>query len=113
MLQDSDEIIKDLQYKISNEVMAQTYEQFYKNLPIFLDEKDYRHIESHLSNDSLKVIVERNYRTLLSPSGVFLGKFLQKDPLSITALALRKIQDLQFDPNFQTNEGYIQTLDQK
>ena len=105
--------IKELNYKVSDELMMQTYGTFYNNLPIFLEEKDYKKIEGFLAVDSIKNTLRSNYRTLLSPSGMVLGRYIKRDPLNLTPLALKKIQSLQFDENFEVNEGYIQTRDKK
>lgn len=107
------EYIKELNYKVSDELMMQTYGTFYNNLPIFLEEKDYSKIEGLLAPDSIKATLRSNYRTLLSPSGMVLGRYIKRDPLNLTPLALKKIQSLQFDENFEVNEGYIQTRDKK
>lgn len=105
--------IKELTYKVSDDLMAKVYDTFYDHLPIFLEEADYQKIEGFLNPDSLKDIIKNDYKTLLSPSGVVLGKFIRKDPINLTPLALKKIQNLQFDENFEVNEGYIMTKDKK
>lgn len=105
--------INELTYKVSDDLMAQVYGTFYNHLPIFLEEQDYKTIEGFLDPDSLKDIIKKDYKTLLSPSGVVLGKFIKKDPINLTPLALKKIQNLQFDENFEVNEGYIMTKDKK
>ncbi|MDI1356449.1 MAG: 1-acyl-sn-glycerol-3-phosphate acyltransferase [bacterium] len=105
--------IKDLNYKVSDDRMSRTYATFYEHLPVFLEQEDYRHLNNCLSDDSLRAILQRDYYTLLSPSGVILGRFIKRDPLHVTPLALKKIQGLQFDANFEVNQGYIQTKDKK
>ena len=108
-----DGYIKELTYKVSDDLMTTVYDTFYDHLPIFLDENDYTKIEGFLNPDSLKNSIKNNYKTLLSPSGVVLGKFIQKDPINLTSVALKKIQNLQFDENYEVNEGYIMTKDKK
>ncbi|WP_317898313.1 1-acyl-sn-glycerol-3-phosphate acyltransferase [Aurantibacillus circumpalustris] len=113
LLNTNKDFIKELNYKVSNELMMQTYGTFYENLPIFLEEKDYQKIEGLLIRDSVNSTLKSDYRTLLSPSGMVLGRYLKRDPLNLTPIALKKIQSLQFDENFEVNEGYIQTKDKK
>lgn len=105
--------VKDISYKVSDDLMMQVYSTFYQQLPIFLEEKDFERIEHFLQPDSLKAILKNDYKTLISPSSVVFAKFIQKDPLSITALALKKMERLQFDENFEVHEGYIMTKDKK
>lgn len=106
-------LLKDLTCKVSDNLMQQVYNTFYEHLPLFLTETDYQRISNSIQPDSLKTIVANDYKTLLSPSGIVLSKFIRQDPLNITALALKKMQDIQFDDNFEVNEGYIQTKDRK
>ncbi|MFY9310708.1 MAG: 1-acyl-sn-glycerol-3-phosphate acyltransferase [Bacteroidia bacterium] len=104
-------LIKDFTYKVSDDLMQQVYGTFYEHLPIFLEEKDYLKINGLLQPDSIRETLKNDYKTLLSPSGFALGKFIRQDPLSLTALALKKMQSIQFDENFEVNEGYIMTKD--
>lgn len=105
--------IEDLNYKVSDDVMLQTYNVFYNNLPVFLEAKDYPKIGQSLYADSVKATVKADYKALLSPSGMVLGRFIKRDPINLTPITLKKIQDLKFDENFEVNEGYIQTKDKK
>ncbi|MBL7931245.1 MAG: 1-acyl-sn-glycerol-3-phosphate acyltransferase [Bacteroidia bacterium] len=113
LLQTQTGFIKELNYKVSDALMMETYETFYKNLPIFLEETDYQKISNLIKPDSVEATLKSDYKTLMSPSGMVLGKFIRRDPLNLTPLALKKVQSLQFDENFAVNEGYIQTLDKK
>ncbi len=105
--------IAELTNKVSDDLMMNVYGTFYNHLPIFLEEKDYKRIEIFLTPDSLKDIIKNDYKTLLSPSGVVLGRFIQKDPINLTPLALKKMQNLKFDENYEINDGYIMTKDKK
>jgi len=107
------EYIRDFTYRVSDDLMLQVYQTFYENLPLFLEEKDYAKIGQMLSADSLDRILKADYRTLLSPSSVVFSRFIRRDPLSLTPLALKKMQSLQFDEHFEINEGYVMTKDRK
>ncbi len=105
--------IKDFTYKVSDDLMLQVYHTFYENLPLFLDENSYSKINGMLPGDSIDRILKADYKTLLSPSSIVFSRFIKKDPLNITLLALKKMQTLQFDENFEVNEGYIMTKNRK
>ena len=105
--------VKEITAKISDELMYQVYNSFYDNLPVFLEEKDYQSIDQMLEDSAVYKALERDYKTLLSPASMILKKNLVRDPLSITPLALKKLQSLQFDDNFEIIEGYIFTKDKK
>jgi 1-acyl-sn-glycerol-3-phosphate acyltransferase len=103
----------DITYTLSDDRMQQVYDLFYRNLPLFLEEKDYIKISNLTLKDSIDATIERDYATLLSPSGVVLGKFIQRDPLNFTPIALKKLQNIQLDENFETYNNHIVTKDHK
>jgi 1-acyl-sn-glycerol-3-phosphate acyltransferase len=103
----------DITYTLSDDRMQQVYDVFYKNLPLFLEEKDYAKISNLILRDSIDATIERDYATLLSPSGVVLGKFIQRDPLNFTPIALKKLQNIQLDEKFETYNSHIVTKDRK
>ena len=96
----------DITYTLSDDRMQQVYDLFYRNLPLFLEEKDYTKISNLILKDSIDATIERDYATLLSPSGVVLGKFIQRDPLNFTPIALKKLQNIQLDENFETYNNH-------
>jgi 1-acyl-sn-glycerol-3-phosphate acyltransferase len=105
--------ISDLQIRVQEEVMSASYDIFYDHLPVFLDDSDFDRLSKIIHHDSINALVRSDYRTLLSPSGMVMGKFIRRDPLSITGIALRKVQGLQFDDSFTLNQGYVMTRDDK
>jgi 1-acyl-sn-glycerol-3-phosphate acyltransferase len=107
------ESYSDITYKISDNTMQSVYEIFYNNLPFFLSEKDYLRITNLISPDSIKYTLKKDYEALLSPSGMVLGKFIKRDPLNIVPLALKKMESIKLDENFETYNGAIVTKDHK
>ena len=103
----------DITYTLSDDRMQQVYDLFYNNLPLFLEEKDYDKISHLILKDSVDATIERDYATLLSPTGVVLGKYIQRDPLNFTPIALKKLQNIQLDENFETYNNHIVTKDHK
>jgi uncharacterized protein len=103
----------DITHTVSDDKMQQIYDLFYKNIPLFLDDTDLRRVNQLILEDSITYSVKRNYNTLLSPSGIVLRKFIQKDPLSFTPLALNKLKLIQLDENFETYNNHIVTKDHK
>lgn len=106
-------LVKDVSAKISDELMYEVYNTFYQNLPIFLDSSDYAQIDKRISEEEINTSIQNAYKTLMSPASFVLKKFLIRDPLSITPLALNKLQTLQLDDNHTVQNGYILTKDQK
>ncbi|MBL0049107.1 MAG: MMPL family transporter [Bacteroidetes bacterium] len=105
--------VKEITSKISDELMYAVFNSFYDNLPVFIEDKDYVELDKMIEDSAIYQALNRNYKTLLSPASMILKKNLGRDPLSITPLALKKLQSLQFDDNFEIVDGYIFTKDKK
>ncbi|MCG7860329.1 hypothetical protein MD537_25330, partial [Flavihumibacter sediminis] len=57
--------------------------------------------------------LERNYATLRSPAGLAFKQFIARDPAGIALPALRKLQLLQYDQQFELYDNHILTRDGK
>ncbi|MFH1321647.1 MAG: hypothetical protein ABII90_13475, partial [Bacteroidota bacterium] len=105
--------IREITYKIPEDLMYEVYNTFYENMPVFLEQNDYKEIDSLISESGINNTLKRNYKTLVTPAGVVLKKFIIQDPIGLTSLALKKLQTLQFDENYEIHDGYILTKDKK
>ncbi len=106
-------LIKDITFKVSDDVMYNVYNVFLENLPIFLQEQDYTTLAKLITPTELDSTLEKNYKTLLSPASFVLKKNILRDPIGITPYALKRMQGLQLDDNFELDNGYIFTKDKK
>jgi 1-acyl-sn-glycerol-3-phosphate acyltransferase len=107
------EYIKDINYKVSDDMMAQVYSTFYENIPLFLEEKDYEDIDRMIDRQRLDSTMARNYKTLISPASIVMKQFIVKDPVGITFIGLKKLQNLQYEDNYELYNGSILTKDKK
>ncbi|UJH91637.1 MMPL family transporter [Antarcticibacterium sp. 1MA-6-2] len=107
------EYVEDVQGKVPEEGIREIYNFVYNNLPLFLNEDDYSEIEERLPRDSIKNLLEENYKTLISPTGLVTKDFIFKDPLSITSLGLQKLQELQVDEDFELYNNFLITKDHR
>ena len=105
--------INSIQGKVDDENIQQTIDFVYRNLPIFLDDKDYRNIDEKLSNDSIAAVVNANYKSIVSPSGLVTKDFILQDPLGISFIALKKSQQLNIGDEFSLENGFVVTKDKK
>ena len=105
--------ISNIRYKVEDNTMAQLYDFFYQNLPLFLTETDYLEIEKSLADSSISKTIESNYKTLLSPTGLVLKKYIIKDPLSWTPLVLKHLQEFDIGGNFIVFRQHIFSSDKK
>ncbi|MCG2610950.1 1-acyl-sn-glycerol-3-phosphate acyltransferase [Flavobacterium sp. SM15] len=104
--------IKDIQGKVDEENIQETFDFVYNNLPVFLEPSDYKLIEQKLGKDSIATQVDKNYRTLISPTGIVAKDFILNDPLGISFISLKKLQQLSVGDDFQLKNGYVVTKDE-
>ena len=107
------EFVKNIQGKVPEEGIREIYDFVYNNLPLFLNETDYKAIETRLVKDSIQNRLKENYKNLMSPAGLVTKEYLFKDPLSITYLGLKKLEELQVGDDFELYNNYLITKDQK
>ncbi|HTL08921.1 MAG TPA: 1-acyl-sn-glycerol-3-phosphate acyltransferase [Chitinophagaceae bacterium] len=105
--------ITRIQDRADDSLVLQMFDVISNNLPLYLDEKDYARIDTLLQPAVLRATLERNIRTLGSPAGIALKSMIVKDPTGISMLGLKKLQQLQFDENFELYDNYIVTKDQQ
>lgn len=103
--------IREVTGRIEQEEMEDTYDFVYQNLSLFLDTADYHTIAERLQPDSISDRVSQNYRTLVSPTGLVLRNFIQKDPLGLALLGLQKVQQHTVGEHFMLYDGFIATTD--
>lgn len=105
--------ITKINYKVDDGLALELFETVSNYLPVYLNEKDYTEIDSLITPAKVKESLEQNFRTLTSPSGFALKSMISKDPVGITFLGLKKLQQLQYDENFELYDNYILTKDRK
>ena len=109
----SSKFIKNIQGKVSDEDLLETMDFVYDNLPLFLDKNDYLTISNKIKSDSIKAIVNTNYKSILSPSGMITKNMILKDPLGLSFIALKKLQTLNIGDQFILENGFVVTKDKK
>ena len=93
-IQSCNEYIRDIEGKIDDENIQETFEFIRTNLPLFLDKADYAIIADKIQSDSIQLKTEENFRTLISPTGMVAKDFILNDPLGFAFIALKKLQQL-------------------
>ncbi len=104
---------KELTYKLSEEMMQDTYDLFWRNLPFFLDNNDYTQIAKNLDSANVETVLSSNYKMLISPAGFVMKKFLIRDPFSITPLAIKKLGLSSIGNNYLMYKDRIFSKDKK
>ncbi|WP_238988384.1 MMPL family transporter [Aureibaculum marinum] len=105
--------IKEIQGKIADEEIGKTLDFIYKNLPLFLNEADYQTIDTRLQKDSIFKITQSNFKTLVSPTGIVARETILKDPLALSFLGLKKLEQLKVEDNFEIYNGFLVSKNRK
>ncbi|MDX6181028.1 1-acyl-sn-glycerol-3-phosphate acyltransferase [Flavobacterium sp. Fl-77] len=105
--------VTGIQGKVDEENIQETIDFVYNNLPLFLDNKDYAAIQEKLQKDSIAATVQSNYKSIISPSGFITKDFILQDPLRISFIALKKLQQLNLGDDFTLDNGFVMTKDKK
>jgi len=105
--------IKKIQGRIEDNEIQKTASFIYNNLPLFLKEEDYKTIANKIEKDSIDAITLKNYKTLISPSGIVAKDFILKDPLGLSFIALKKLQELSFGEDFTLQNGFLVSKDKQ
>ncbi|WP_299181175.1 MMPL family transporter, partial [uncultured Chryseobacterium sp.] len=105
--------VGSVQGKVNDDEISETFDFVNQNLPLFLNENDYREIERKLQKDSIAKQVENNYISLVSPTSLVTKEFIKKDPLGITFLGIKKLNALNISKDFKLEDNYIVTKDGK
>jgi len=105
--------ISDIQGKIPEEGIREIYDFIYQNLPLFLNEADYTEIATRLERESVEIRMRENYKNLISPTGLVTKEFLFKDPLALTTLGLKKLEELQVEDEFELYDNFLVSKDHR
>ncbi len=105
--------VTGIQGKVDEENIQETIDFVYNNLPLFLENKDYESIQNKLQKDSISATVQGNYKSIISPSGFITKDFILQDPLGISFIALKKLQQLNIGDDFTLDNGFVMTKDKK
>ncbi|HNW89078.1 MAG TPA: MMPL family transporter [Bacteroidales bacterium] len=84
-------LVKDVTFKIDEEKMSESFDVFSENLPFFLNAEDYILLEKMIDPSHVDSLLNSEYKMLISPAGMFMKKFIVRDPLNISKYALQKI----------------------
>jgi 1-acyl-sn-glycerol-3-phosphate acyltransferase len=107
------DLISEIKTKVSDETTFEIYNTVHNNLPIYLDEADYKTIDTLISPARIPQTLASDYNTITSATGMVMKRIIADDPVGITQLALRKLQSLQTDENFELYDGYIMSKDHR
>ena len=109
----AEKYIKTIEDKFSLTSLSGIHNLFYKNLPLFLNEDDYLTIGGMLNDSAIALAIKKDYEALITPGGFAMRDFILKDPLSLTSLAIKKLENLKLSGNFELYQDYIVSKDRR
>ncbi|MBW8684069.1 trifunctional MMPL family transporter/lysophospholipid acyltransferase/class I SAM-dependent methyltransferase [Chitinophaga rhizophila] len=105
--------IKSFQSRVEDNTVLDLMQVIQQHLPVFLEENDYRKIDSLIIPDRLQQTLQSNYNTLISPAGLVVKKVIAADPVGMSWLGIKKLQHLQYDDQFELYDGFVMSKDQR
>ena len=109
----SDPYILKISDKVNDSFTLALFNTIREHLPVYLDDQDYLAMDTLTRPDRLGVALRGDIRTLTSPAGLALKNMISSDPVGISYLGLKKMQQLQYDDNFELYDNYVVTRDHK
>ncbi len=96
---------------IDEKQVDESYDFFYRKLPLLMSESDWSYLRSQSSPDSLGKVMKKNLNALISPSGIVVKKYIARDPLHLAARQLGKLNELRLISSLKQEKGYLVSED--
>ncbi len=105
--------VREVESRINDSLFPRLIQILQDHLPVFLDEDDYRAMDTLVNSGVLRNTLMQDRHTLVSPAGMVMKFLIARDPVGISSLALKKLRQIQYDENFDLYEGHVLTRDGK
>ena len=107
-------VIKETTKRIDYDKMTETADFLFRNIPLFLEEKDYLRFDSLLDSPSfIENQLQEDLTALMFPSSGITSAHLEKDPLNLFTPVVSELLRNAGTSNFELYDGYIFTKDWK
>lgn len=101
-------LTQEIFYKTDGAEITEIPQFIAKNIPLYLDEKDYQRIDSILATDgAVSSIMQNNVALLQSPGSGMIKELMVIDPLYISSSALMKLRGVEATSGYHLKAGYI------
>jgi len=105
--------VKAVYWTVPEETSRQLLTAVQSRLPLYLEAGDYTMLDSLLQPAYLQARLERQKTVLTSPAGLALKPFIAADLPGLGNNALKRLQELQVDNQFELYDGHILSRDQR
>lgn len=104
--------VKDLQVTFDENQFTEMTDYIYRNIPLFLEDADYRRIDSLLATpDFVHRQMLENRQMLIMPAGGMMMEALQYDPLRLFSPVMSRLQHISINSQYHLDDGYIFSKD--
>ncbi len=104
-------MVRDLQVTIDEERMLSLMEYVWQVYPLLLSESDLTHIDSLLTQEYVRNQMEENHHLAMLPIGGVMTQSLPQDPLHLTTLITKDLQENDISNHYQIIDGHIFSQD--
>ncbi len=111
LLKNDKGLIKNISLRLDEEYYLEAYAHILQNLPVFLEEDDYQHLDSLFTEDNLRVSLERQRQSLSSPMGPVIVQNLRYDPAGVAGRFLQRLLDFKTSSGMEISDGYLFSKD--
>ncbi len=105
--------VGEVRTTVDESAIAKVYQFFYNHIPLYMSDADYAYLDTMVNQQPLERLMEKNYKSMISPTGIGTARYILKDPLSIVPRFLKKLESFQLDDNFVLYRSHIFTKDKK
>ncbi len=105
--------VEAVQGRVDPDDLARTMGYVQENVAQFLEEPDYQKLAGEIRGDSLAAISQRNFRTLISPSGILAKDLIRSDPFGLTFVGLNKLKSMGLGDALTLHNGYLLSQDHR
>lgn len=111
---DTSHVVKNIMSQVDLEKMTDLADFVYENIPYFLTDADYLHMDSVLSQpDYVSQQLKSDKQMLMFPAGGLLSDHIQVDPLNLFTPVVQKLQRSDSGLKYEMYDGYIFSPDMK
>jgi 1-acyl-sn-glycerol-3-phosphate acyltransferase len=105
--------IKSLFYKINPEEMPAISSFIVGNMPYFLDENDYRRIDTLLTREAIARRLSIDKNILTSTAGMLIKQNFLSDPLQMSSSVMAKLQDFKVGDQYYLHQDHLFSQDKR
>ncbi len=107
------EFITAIEGRADPSLQLELMESFYSYLPFYLEDADYLRIDTLIEENQFDPLLRKHLMRLNSPAGMFLSRYVFRDPLSLAAGQMRRLEDLRIDENLVVRNNWLLTTDEQ